>query len=163
MAGVTPAANGEVRQAPPRMDRHDLSTPVAAPVRARVMGAGIGMIRPDNLPEFVGIALLAPAAAPSGEAMDIAFIRRDGTALPVGTVGDDEAIALWRDLSLRLRLPLMLETLPGRFEPVRPQLGPLLLGEIRIRRRTGLLSHRRPRFLTRRKVARLPLRPVVYR
>ena len=44
-----------------------------------------------------------------------------------------------------------------------PQLGRVLLGPTRRRRRHGLLCHRRPRFLTRRKAARFPLRPQVHR
>jgi hypothetical protein len=37
------------------------------------------------------------------------------------------------------------------------------LGQIRIRRRHGVLNGRRPRFLTRRKTGRLPVRPAVHR
>jgi hypothetical protein len=43
------------------------------------------------------------------------------------------------------------------------QIGRLQLGPVRIRRGKAVLSGRRPRFLVRRKTARLPRRPLVYR
>ena len=72
-------------------------------------------------------------------------------------------MAVWRALGAASGLPLMIEPVNGRVRPLYPQVGPLLLGPVRIRRRHGLLNGRRPRFLVRRKTARLPPRPLVHR
>jgi Family of unknown function (DUF6101) len=47
--------------------------------------------------------------------------------------------------------------------PVTEQIGRLILGRVRIRRRHAGLGGRRPRFLARRKTGRLPARPQIHR
>jgi hypothetical protein len=51
----------------------------------------------------------------------------------------------------------------GVLSLVSQQLGRVALGTTRQRRRHGLLSDRRPRFLVRRKTGRLPVRPQIHR
>ena len=81
----------------------------------------------------------------------------------LGLYGDDEVVAVWRRLGAETGLPMVVIQEDGAVSSMGQQVGRLKLGAVRIRRRHGLLAHRRPRFLTRRKTARLPLRPLVYR
>jgi hypothetical protein len=83
--------------------------------------------------------------------------------LTLGPYSEDDIVAEWRRLAATTGLPLKLQLPNGAvMEPYR-QLGRVLLGSTRQRRRHGLLAHRRPRFLTRRKTGRFPLRPQVHR
>ncbi|KMO19014.1 hypothetical protein SQ03_08995 [Methylobacterium platani JCM 14648] len=94
----------------------------------------------------------------------VMMLDRSGDPLMrLGIYGDDEVVAVWRRLGAETGLPLVVIQEDGAVAPMGQQLGRLKLGTVRIRRRHGLLNHRRPRFLTRRKTARLPLRPLVYR
>jgi hypothetical protein len=85
------------------------------------------------------------------------------TLLALGSYTEEEAIAAWRRLGLAAGLPLAIEGADGTVEIPYPQLGRVRLGVTRQRRRHGLLSGRRPRFLTRRKTGRFPQRPRVHR
>ncbi|GJD48190.1 hypothetical protein OPKNFCMD_0906 [Methylobacterium crusticola] len=94
----------------------------------------------------------------------ILVLDRSGDPLmPLGVHGDDEVVAIWRRLGAESGLPLVVIQEDGAVTAMGQQIGRVKLGAVRIRRRHGLLSGRRPRFLTRRKTARLPLRPAVYR
>jgi Family of unknown function (DUF6101) len=98
------------------------------------------------------------------ECFDIAAVDAYGTMLlPLGCFSDADAVAEWRKLGASSGLPLMIARTDGGFDLPFPQLGRVQLGSIRIRRRHGLLNGRRPRFLTRRKTGRLPVRPAVHR
>jgi hypothetical protein len=86
-----------------------------------------------------GIALRLDERAQDDDAFELALVdERGGTLMVLGRFGDDEV----------LQHPY-------------PQVGRVQLGRIRIRRRHGL--GRRPRFLVRRKTARLPRRPTIHR
>ncbi|KMO37873.1 hypothetical protein VQ03_18565 [Methylobacterium tarhaniae] len=89
--------------------------------------------------------------------------RTGDPLMRLGTYGDDEVVAVWRRLGAETGLPLVVIQEDGAVSPMGQQIGRVKLGAVRIRRRHGLLSGRRPRFLTRRKTGRLPLRPLVYR
>ncbi|WP_188911584.1 DUF6101 family protein [Salinarimonas ramus] len=103
----------------------------------------------------------ATGAAP---AFEIAAIAETGEiATVLGRFTEEEIVAVWRRLGQASGLPLMLQNPDGSLSAPYPQIGPLALGETRQRRRHGLLSDRRPRFLTRRKTGRPASRPLVFR
>ncbi len=84
----------------------------------------------------------------------------------VGRLGpfcEEEVVALWRDVAAKSGLQRMIVKEDGGLAPVSRQLGPVALGLTRTRRRHGLLSGRRPRFLVRRKTGSLPVRPLIHR
>lgn len=81
----------------------------------------------------------------------------------LGPFGEDDIVALWRDFAAKSGLPRMIIPEGGGLSTVSRQLGRVALGTTRQRRRHGLLNGRRPRFLVRRKSARLPARPQIYR
>jgi hypothetical protein len=85
------------------------------------------------------------------------------TLICLGRYAEADVVAVWRGIAATSGLPPMTEDERGRLHRPFPQLGRLRLGAIRVRRGHGLLSGRRPRFLTRRKTARLPRSPVVHR
>jgi hypothetical protein len=85
------------------------------------------------------------------------------TLLSLGMFSDEDVVAAWRRAGAASGLPLLVERADGGFATVFPQIGRVQLGQICIRRRHGLLNGRRPRFLTRRKTGRLPVRPAVHR
>lgn len=81
----------------------------------------------------------------------------------LGPFGEDDIVALWRDFAAKSGLPRMIIREGGGLSTVSRQLGRVALGTTRQRRRHGLLNGRRPRFLVRRKSARLPARPQIHR
>ena len=81
----------------------------------------------------------------------------------LGRFDEEEIVAVWRRLGQESGLPLMIQNPDGSLVAPYPQIGPLALGDVRQRRRHGLLSGRRPRFLTRRKTGRPAARPLVFR
>lgn len=94
---------------------------------------------------------------------DLVLVDAGGQAALRFDAPEEEAVALWRALGAGTGAPLLLQDEEGRLETPFPQIGRLALGATRIRRRHGLLNGRRPRFLVRRKPARLPNRPQVFR
>jgi hypothetical protein len=109
-----------------------------------------------------GLALrLAPGCDADG--FEIAVVdRAGGTLMRLGQFGEHEVVAMWRRLASVSGLPLLTQDEDGAVQQPYPQVGRLRLGRVRIRRGYGL-GRRRPRFLTRRKTARLPRRPVIHR
>ncbi|NEU13416.1 hypothetical protein G3T14_14930 [Methylobacterium sp. BTF04] len=101
----------------------------------------------------------------SGEdRFDLLLVDADGAVITrLGPFCEDEVVALWRDVSAKSGLPRMIVKEDGVLAPVSRQLGPVALGLTRTRRRHGLLSGRRPRFLVRRKTGTLPVRPLIHR
>lgn len=115
-------------------------------------------------PGWRGVALrLVGGAAGDDERFELALTAGDGRSVTVAVLDQEDAVAVWRDFGRVSGLPLLLETADGAISEPYPQLGRLVLGPIRIRRRHAFLAGRRPRFLTRRKTGRLPERPVVIR
>jgi hypothetical protein len=84
-------------------------------------------------------------------------------ALLLGPFCEEEIVATWRSIGLEAGLELMIETPDGVLKAPYPQIGRVSLGPITIRRRHGLLSGRRPRFLVRRKTGRIAPRPLIHR
>jgi hypothetical protein len=128
----------------------------------RITGAASPLIGPrDARP--AGVALRLDPCAEANEAFDIALVDADARALLVlGPFPEDDVVAVWRSLAMASGLPLMLQDAQGALQSPFPQIGAVLLGEVRIRRLYGLLKGRRPRFLVRRKAARLPRRPRIH-
>jgi len=111
-----------------------------------------------------GLALRLDERAPDDNDFEIALVDDQGETLMVlGRFDEDEVVAVWRDLAATTGFPLLTQSEDGAVQHPFPQVGRVRLGRIRIRRGHGLLTGRRPRFLVRRKTARLPRRPTVYR
>ena len=87
----------------------------------------------------------------------------DRVAQRLGPFTEEDVVAIWRDLSAKAGLTRMIVREDGSLVPVSQQVGRLLLGRTRIRRRHAGLGARRPRFLARRKTGRLPARPQIFR
>ena len=112
----------------------------------------------------VGVVLRRAAPSEDEAPFEIALVDRDErTLLTLGPYPQHEVVATWRQLAASSGLELMIELGDGSLDRPYVQLGRVRLGAIRVRRRHGLLAGRRPRFLVRRKTARLPLRPEVHR
>lgn len=100
----------------------------------------------------------------AGDAFKVVVTDAAGSALlELGPFDEDEVVATWRSLSAASGLPLLVGREDGSWHQAYPQIGRLLVGQRIERRRLGVLSGRRPRFLVRRKPARLPGRPVIHR
>lgn len=141
--------------------------------------AGAVFLREDSSGFPVEIGCLKPiigtsrGAAPTGLAMKLdntsdafrlVLLDRDNAALlTFGPYSEEDVVAEWRTLAAASGLTLKIQLSNGAVMTPFPQLGSVLVGPVRIRRRHGLLNGRRPRFLTRRKTGRFPLRPQVHR
>lgn len=110
---------------------------------------------------FTGVAVRFAQDGGNAEMFELVLVGQDRRQdLVIGRWDDGDIAAVWRAVAAASGLPLMLEREDGVIVCPRPQVGRLLLGPIRIRRRHGLLSGRRPRFLVRRKTGKPLLRPV---
>jgi hypothetical protein len=124
---------------------------------------------PSPLPGIVGepgvrAAAVAMRAVGGGEHYELVLLdAANAPLLAFGRYSEDDIVAEWRRLANASGLALKIQLPNGAVMTPYPQLGRVLLGPTRRRRRHGLLAHRRPRFLTRRKAARFPLRPQVHR
>jgi hypothetical protein len=108
-----------------------------------------------------GVALRLDEQEQDDEDFEIALVDDLGETLMVlGQFGEDEVVAIWRGLGASTGFPLITQSEDGALQHPYPQIGRVHVGRVRIRRRHGL--RRRPRFLVRRKTARLPRRPTVY-
>lgn len=159
MTGATPAAGA----APPREGGPGSLLPrfeIPACVLERVISPSLGCAGAC----VAGIALRLGGPTGDAESFEIAAVSVDGGVLMrFGCYSEEEVVAEWRRLGAASGLPLMIERTDGTLAAPYPQVGRVQLGAIRIRRRHGLLNGRRPRFLTRRKTGRLPVRPAVHR
>ena len=138
---------------------------MAGAVRADADGSGPEAARP--LEGVIGRQGRRPAALllqPGEGAFRLALLDgEDAPLLFFGPYGEEEVVARWRALGAASGLPLALPGVDGGVELPYPQLGRLQLGRVRDRRRLVVLTSRRPRFLRKRKLARLPVRPLVHR
>lgn len=129
----------------------------ALPVLGRQAGA---------TPAF-GIALAYAAATAEtcgADAFNLILVDAGGEEVQrLGSFHEDDVVALWRDIAARAGLVRMIVREDGVLAPVTQQLGRVMLGRVRIRRRHAGLGSRRPRFLVRRKTGRLPARPQIFR
>lgn len=125
----------------------------------------LGAIQGSAKPAGVALAFADAAADACGEDR-FALLLIDGegeVAMRLGPFPEEDVVAVWRDISTKGGLARMLLREDGDIVPVSKQLGPVVLGKGRQRRRHAALSGRRPRFLVRRKTARLPARPCIHR
>lgn len=136
-------------------------------------------IAPDFLPARLPIIGRTSAAKLAGVALAFSEDESDrsgenrfelllvdaagGVVSRLGPFCEEEVVALWRDVAAKSGLVRMIVKEDGDLAPVSRQLGPVALGLTRTRRRHGLLSGRRPRFLVRRKTGSLPVRPLIHR
>ena len=129
--------------------------PIPGLISATIPGAGA---------RAAGVAMrLADGVAAPG-AFELVLTDEDGRRLlQLGTYSDEDVVAVWRTLGASSGLPLVIEDAEGVVHQPFPQVGRVQLGQSRMRRRHGSLSGRRPRFLTRRKTGRLPIRPAIHR
>ncbi|NNM72967.1 DUF6101 family protein [Enterovirga aerilata] len=97
---------------------------------------------------------------------DLRIVLVDGegeAVISFGPFPEEEVIAIWRSIATKAGLAPMMRAWNGYTEPLACQLGRLRLGRVQDGRRLAVLQGRRPRFLTRRKSARLPALPLVFR
>jgi hypothetical protein len=130
------------------------------------LAAGI-LAAPSRLPGIIGDSGVRASAvamrAAGGEHYELLLLdEANAPLLALGRYAEEDVVAEWRRLASSSGLILKIQLPNGAVMTPYPQLGRVLLGPTRRRRRHGLLSHR-PRFLTRRKTARFPLRPQVHR
>lgn len=125
----------------------------------------LGAMSGGTAPAGVALAFADEAADACGEDR-FALLLVDGegeVTMRLGPFPEEDVVAVWRDISSKGGLARMLLREDGGIVPVSQQLGPVVLGKGRQRRRHAALSGRRPRFLVRRKTARLPARPCIHR
>ena len=116
-------------------------------------------------PAGIALAFATAAAEATGEDRFVLHVvDAEGEILSrLGPFTEEDIVATWRDCANRSGLKRMILREDGSIAPVSNQIGRLALGTSRQRRRHGLLNGRRPRFLVRRKTARLPARPQIHR
>jgi hypothetical protein len=150
MASIT---TGTIRDA--EAGHQDWSaSPASAP-----LPTGVRLI--NERTRFLGVA--ARFAANDMDFEIVLTAENPARDVVIGIFDESEVVAEWRAIAAAWGLPLVMEKADGTRETAQPQIGRVKLGAIRIRRRHGLLSGRRPRFLVRRKTTCLPDRPIVYR
>lgn len=123
-----------------------------------------------SLPIAAGAPGIPGAARPDGLALrfDEGRFRIEvcdasgATLLSLGPYDESEVVAAWRRLAADSGLPLMVVAPDGGVDRPYPQIGRIRLGLAVDRRRLAVLSGRRPRFLVRRKSARLPACPTIH-
>lgn len=98
-----------------------------------------------------------------GEHRIVVVDAGDRDLLSLGPFPEEDVVAIWRSIAELSGLQLVLPALGGGHDRPFPQLGRLIVGPNRPRRRLAVLNGRRPRFLVKRKFARLPARPHVHR
>ena len=144
--------------------------PAAPPVRVAVcLGGVMGGAVLAGLPALAPLTrgadgvLMRPAPDEGFYILEVIFA--DGrTPLVLGPAFCEwEVVALWRRAGATLGLALLVQALDGRIVAPWGQIGHVRLGLLRYRRRSATMVRRRPNFLRRRRVARLPERPVVRR
>ena len=145
----------------PGGDRPDIiATSFARLLRERIVGTPSRFIagaRP------AGVALRVDPRADESEAFEVTVVDAEARPLLVlGPFGEDDVVAVWRSLAVTSGLPLVLQDGEGALQTPFPQIGPVRLGDVHVRRLHGLLKGRRPRFLVRRKPSRLPRRPHIH-
>lgn len=111
--------------------------------------------------DFVGVAMRMNEAG----ALTLTLEHRDASlSIPLPSASDDDLLADWRLWGCVLALPLLVSDFAGNLVPAFASLGQVRLGAPGPRRRRrNALARRRPRFLQRRRVGKLPVAPVRYR
>jgi hypothetical protein len=121
--------------------------------------------KPKGLRQAAGIALrLEEPPVPMQDQVYIDCVDANSETLyRFGPFPEEEVVAIWRLFQRWSGLPLLSETLDGQFLAIEDRFGGTLPEYRRARRAYAFLSVRRPRFLTRRKMGRWSLRPVIRR
>lgn len=114
---------------------------------------------------YRGIALrIIPGEHEKDDRVTVSLVHRDRDFdIPLYEASDDEdVIAEWRLWGTTLGLPLMIEGIDGHLVAADKRIGALTVDRPRPRRRHAMLTGRRPRFLTRRRMTHLPMVPFVH-
>jgi hypothetical protein len=149
---------GRAAEASVLMDRHSVRV-------SRHLPSGIPMVLRLPVSAFEGVAYRVVVEAPeAGPRIVVELMHRDpALSVPLAVNPDlDEVVADWQAWGRVFGLPLLLVESDGTVRSLEKRLGALTVGPTRPRRRRSLLGHRRPRFLTRRRMAKLPAEPVVF-
>jgi hypothetical protein len=128
--------------------------------------AGVKMRFAVPITLFEGVALRIAARRPAGSVRaTVRLVHDDPDLCIVLFEADDDrnVTAEWQYWAARFGLPMLVAHDDGAYTEPFPRLGALNIGRPRQRRRPADFARRRPRFLTRRRVARLPERPTVHR
>jgi hypothetical protein len=135
-----------------------------------VSGPGAAIAAAPSTPRGIigcaGVHATGVAMRVAGDGEHFHLVVLDGGNAPLLVLGpftDEDVVAEWRRLAAASGLSAKIQLPNGSVLNPYPQVGRVLLGSTRQRRRHGLLARRRPRFLTRRKTGRFPLRPQVHR
>jgi hypothetical protein len=122
---------------------------------ARVV-AGVSMNVTVATSAYRGVALRVVGARDDGFTYEIRLVHADpDLCVALAQVDDDlEIQAEWRLWARVLGLPALVERVEGRDEPDCPLLGRVAVRPAAPRRRGKVITSRRARFLTRRKVGR---------
>ncbi len=134
----------------------------SGPLRTVCNGASGTTIIFGDTPERLAGAVLDLTRGESD--LRVVLVDKAGDAvMTLGAFPEEDAIAIWRSIVSAAGITPMMRAWNGYTEPLACQLGKLRLGRVQDRRRLAVLKGRRPRFLTRRKSARLPALPLVFR
>lgn len=117
------------------------------------------------LAAYRGVAIrLVPGGSEEEDRFAVVLSHTDrGLEVPLYEAADDcDVIAEWRRWAAMLGLPLLMEGLDGRLVVEEQKIGEVEVARPRPRRARSFLKTRRPRFLQRRRAARLPLVPFVH-
>lgn len=126
--------------------------------------AGMALSTLPGRARLKGLALRLSGGSEESPVFDILAIDETGaTVCALGQHHEEDVVAVWRRLGASSGLPLMLQDPDGTLLEPYPQIGAVQLGRMSQRPRHGLLRHRRPRFLTRRKTGGFDARPLVHR
>ena len=129
------------------MDAREAAAPAAfdivpspLPVIGRISGArkaaGVALAYATEDAEICG-----------ADRFSLILVDADGEELHrIGSFDEDDVVAIWRDIAARAGLVRMIVREDGVLVPVSEQIGRLILGRVRIRRRHAGLGARRPRF-----------------
>lgn len=138
----------------------------AAPISGAIAGLScVTLLGAREWAAHAGIAVLLEPGADGSEPETFELGLADSAgriAVSFGRVEGEDVIAIWRGIARTSGLPGLIVDGNGRIAEPMPQIGRLPLGATTIRRRRSFLV-RRPRFLVRRKTARLPAVPLVHR
>lgn len=160
MGRLTPVAGSDfTTQSLP--DRADTAKTVVTRFPAVERIAGVRILRKSS--DWKGVALRLADPTGNDTRFELVLTSGDGRSLRIATVDEEDAIALWRSCGQASGQALLLEGVDGSLTTPYPLMGRVALGPITIRRRYAFLNGRRPRFLTRRKMAKMPERPVMIR
>jgi hypothetical protein len=137
----------------------------------RTLPSGVPMTLKLPMSAFEGVAVrfLPDRVGPHGETIEdgrvvIELLHRDPQlSLPLSVAEDVADVAAdWRAWARVLGRPMLIVEADGSWQAVETRLGSVIVKPPRPRRQRSVLVGRRPRFLARRKPAKLSVRPTVF-